>query len=267
MLWRKVRLAVLSVFLLTLVGALPDILRFAPAPGWWPGPPDSALGRSVFYLALLLLILVIGFWALPRLTDAAFERISRKARLDRVDLVVIPLSLLSDDEVSQLHSVIAAHPRTLEEFVRALPVRHRWIVPLEVVREIQRAGSSPQRVVLIGSPGSNGSHEQAAAFADCLQTLVAEQGAVVHRQSVDFDDIGIAYEELNTVVHDAIGEIARQSRSDDRKVRIVIDVTGGNKQVSIAGAMLTMNNNYVVTYWDGSTLMAYDVRMWARGEL
>ncbi|HEX7241942.1 MAG TPA: hypothetical protein VF263_16790, partial [Longimicrobiaceae bacterium] len=143
-------------------------------------------------------------------------------------------------------------------------VRWSWQQFLRALRPHQE---TLKHVYLIGSrdipgpPGGPDSPGSYASLADAERLIRAyvPPGAVIHRVrcAVDFQSL----RELQECVAGAVSLLLAQGL---RKEDVLVDVTGGQKTASIAGALITLNSNvtfqYVQTNWPFDTL-EYDLEI------
>lgn len=131
------------------------------------------------------------------------------------------------------------------------PLKHNWQQLLRAIRNRQAL----EKVWLIGSREANGSgsHAVLGTAARLLQPYVSA--------SVNWAHDSPSFEDFDGLVK-AVRSILRGSLRDVPREQIVLDVTGGQKVTSIAGAALTMNSElcfqYVQTNPPCDTLL-YDV--------
>ena len=111
----------------------------------------------------------------------------------------------------------------------ALGERFSWE---QILRAIAKHTEKLQRVVLIGSPGENGT---ARRFEECRDFLLP----YFQLPKTSFEKKEADFEKLDDLVHVYQTVIRDQAQ---RKREIMIDVTGGTKVVSIAAAMVTLEH-------------------------
>jgi hypothetical protein len=112
-----------------------------------------------------------------------------------------------------------------------------------------------QRLHLIGSPGVSGSFEQLPLCQQVLAHYLPQVQIVPERDPVDFED-------FNALVHCMRRIIQDEKRSGMSERDIIIDVTGGIKTASIAGASITFNSQVMFQYVQTQPpyeVYAYDV--------
>lgn len=117
------------------------------------------------------------------------------------------------------------------------PLKHNWQQLLRSIRNREAL----DEVWLIGSKEANGSgsHSVLGTAARLLQPYVS--GSVNHAQdSPSFEDFDGVVEAVRSILRGSLRNVPRE--------QIVLDVTGGQKVTSIAGAALTMNNELCFQY-------------------
>lgn len=118
-----------------------------------------------------------------------------------------------------------------------------------------------KHIYLIGSLGGKGSYELLCVAEFLIKHYLKDRNLKVHKHPapVDFEDV----DGLITAFNKAIAAFKEEGIAERA---IIIDITGGQKPVSIAGAVVTLNKNvtfqYVQTIPDESgkhKILAYDV--------
>ena len=114
----------------------------------------------------------------------------------------------------------------------------------QMLRAIEPHAVALERLHLIGSPDSEkttGSHAQLAVCRTMLERYLPEGVEVAKAGPVDFEDFN--------ALHRCLRGIIRQEKEAGLKDEdIVIDVTGGQKTTSIAGATITFNTSVTFQY-------------------
>lgn len=129
-----------------------------------------------------------------------------------------------------------------------------WEQLLRAITKHAEQSGKPDKVVLLGSPGSSGTtkrFEECRAFIRRFFPEIPEDA--FERKEADFDS-------LEDLIHVYEGVIRAEVK---RKGEIMIDVTGGTKVVSIAAAMVTLEHpeiefQYVETH-DEKRIRSFNV--------
>src|SRR5262245_19221775 len=155
---------------------------------------------------------------------------------DRGNSVELPGTSLADDI------------QALDDIMWNWQQRFRAIVP-----RVQNA--TLQRLQLIGSPGGRGSFEQLRLCQQVLAHYLPQVEIVPEPAPVDFEDFNALVRCMQRIIQ---GEKRRGMSERD----IIIDVTGGIKTASIAGASITFNSQVMFQYVQTQPpyeVYAYDV--------
>ena len=140
-----------------------------------------------------------------------------------------------------------SHTRTIEgeclnKDIKALDgLNWNW---QQMLRAIQPHADALERLHLIGSPDSGrtpGSHSQLGVCRTMLERYLPEGVKVAQAEPVDFEDFNALHRCLR-------GIIRREKEAGLKDEDIVIDVTGGQKTTSIAGATITFNTSVTFQY-------------------
>jgi hypothetical protein len=114
-------------------------------------------------------------------------------------------------------------------------------------------------VYIIGSSGkktSKGSYNQIDYAKELIGYFLKDKDNIVaYQKPVDFEDLN----ELNRTINSVAKELLARGYSEED---IIIDVTGGQKTTSIAGAMITLSSNITFQYvqtGDDNKVLQYDV--------
>lgn len=115
-----------------------------------------------------------------------------------------------------------------------------------------------ERVYLIGSSGTGGSHAHLETFARLIRCYCGPV-PVVWDDGIDFEDIEAIYKRaLKFIIEAEQGTTGdgRRFRQDD----IIIDATGGTKTASIAAGLVTLHNRVKFQYVNNSgQIVAYEM--------
>jgi hypothetical protein len=161
---------------------------------------------------------------------------------------MFPLQLRSDRGAT-----VELHGKSLAEDIKALDsIRWNW---QQLLRAIVPHATALQRIHLIGSPGAEGSFAHLDLCHGLLQRYLPGVGLVKVDEPIDFED-------FNALVQ-CMRRIINQEKQHGMKERdIIIDVTGGFKTTSIAGASITFNSQVTFQYVQTrppNEVYAYDV--------
>lgn len=151
-----------------------------------------------------------------------------------------------------------------------------WQMPLISIyknRKIKKETKGIERIWLIGSTGEEGSANQLKLFAKILffffsgqfdiyvydkkhnKDIKIEQAKLdeffseenIKNIAVDFEKFEDVYEIFNKIIN-KIQEIGKQDGKEIKEHEIAIDITGGQKPISIAGALATLNRKTRIIY-------------------
>ena len=149
----------------------------------------------------------------------------------------IPLGVKEHSPKRSSAQIIRADIEALDK----LPFFWNW---QQLLRGLEPHLETVRHIHLIGSAGTGGSHRQ---LTDCRRLL----SCYVDPEKVTFHNDHPAQDFENfRQLADLFDRVIRQDR-DTCKVAdrdIAIDITGGLKPVSVAGAMATLNNDVAVQY-------------------
>jgi hypothetical protein len=148
---------------------------------------------------------------------------------------------------------VELHGKSLAEDIKALDaIRWNW---QQLLRAIVPHATTLQRLHLIGSPGANGSFAHLGLCQGLLQAYLPGVSLVQVDEPVDFEDFNVLVQCMRRII-----EQEKQHGMQERD--IIIDVTGGFKTTSIAGASITFNSQVTFQYVQTSPpneVYAYDV--------
>jgi hypothetical protein len=133
----------------------------------------------------------------------------------------------------------ADRAEVLREAIDALqPVRWNW---QQLLRALLPHVTTARHVSLIGSPGTAGSHGAYRDAAALIERYL--ESVTVHfcPAPVDFENL----KELDEAIGEAVRDLEALGLS---RGEITLDVTGGQKTASIAGAVFTLNNRVTFQY-------------------
>lgn len=212
----------------------------------FPWLPGGALGAgdarfACWMLAMALLSLALAAWLYARrrtFLPVAVRRIGQPGRVEPRAVLVLALSRTAWHwQPERLTRASAEHPLPPQcsDALRAMDSlgerdKFAWEQLLRAI-DVHRAGL--QRIILVGSPGRDGS---AASFPACREMITHYfpqlDAARVELREASFK----ALDELLALYRRIIAEEAPRQRE------IMIDVTGGTKVLSVAAAMVTLEH-------------------------
>ncbi len=134
----------------------------------------------------------------------------------------------------------------LDEDIRTLGRLGNWSWQ-QVLRAIRPHARTLRYVCLIGS--KDGSAEQ-LEMAEALISPYLPLGArvVTVKRGVDFDDVSDVMDALRAAIEDLTTRVDSRLGKRLREEDVVVDVTGGMKPTSIAGALITLSSNVTFQY-------------------
>jgi hypothetical protein len=143
--------------------------------------------------------------------------------------------------------LLAARPETLDSDILALDALNRWPWQ-QLLRAIAPHRQSLRRLHLLGSSGPDGSHADLGRATTLLWGYLPNCAEPTASEPIDFDDLKAMMKALRY----AVGDLTTvRDTSTGRRIReedIVIDVTGGYKPTSIAGAIMTLSSDVTFQY-------------------
>jgi hypothetical protein len=201
---------------------------------------------------------VAWLWWLARAAEAHVRpRVVVESNPGQVDGLILFLSALAGDDVSRLHAA-APELGSLDAFRQHLGGL-KWRMPLEAI-----AYHLPtlRRVVVISSTHGSGSRRQFSAFKDLVTQIFP--GADLRVQDVaEFDsryEPGLDFDDVEKVAAATDDAYVRLREDGLDRERLLIDVTGGAKTNSIAGAVVALAEGRRIQYVSHSyQVLAYDV--------
>lgn len=143
--------------------------------------------------------------------------------------------------------LLAARPETLDDDILALDALNRWPWQ-QLLRAIAPHRQSLRCLHLLGSSGADGSHEDLDQATTLLRGYLPNCAEPTASEPIDFDDL----KAMMKALRHAVGDLTTvRDTSTGRRIReedIVIDVTGGYKPTSIAGAIMTLSSDVTFQY-------------------
>lgn len=232
--------------------------------GWWPAGAERYKGLVALGAIILSLAASLGVYVHRRAFTVA-RSLSRQLCQPHACLILLvsratpnitpgsppfPLRVtMPNGDSVELRGI------SLEEDIQRLDsVRWNWQQLLRaLVPHLQ--GARLQRIYLIGSPGPEGSFAQLSMCRAIVQHYLPRVHIHMVNEAVDFED-------FNRLVQCMRDIIERERQHGMRKQDIIIDVTGGFKTASIAGASITFNSQVTFQYVQTQApyeVFAYDV--------
>lgn len=266
---RQIGHFLITMAALTAIGMFPDLV--------WDLLPDRPWSWWWSVVGIVILLGLIGIAAkkvVPWLRGLGpFERIVKLDKAPRATILVLPLARPDDVALQGLGDALSmiGDDGTIDQLVAATSSTP-WEVPAQVLRQVCADGQVPQHVLLIGSRDDKkgeGSAKSGVTLQDAIRRCLPPT-TEVSMLEVDMMDI----EGVRTLVKErvdvAMAAVQGRSRSDESPT-VVFDATAGTKPVSIALAMLTMDDSHTFVYWLGESpgrrpLEAYDVRVRKSGD-
>lgn len=143
---------------------------------------------------------------------------------------------------------LTGESRNIEEDIDKLnKIRWNW---QQILRGLVPHMSSLEHVYLVGSKGDTGSFKDLNKAKAFIGKYLNNIKIIKHDRAVDFENFDMLVKALEKA-------ILLLKKHDLSERDIVIDVTGGHKTTSIAGAMITINS--VVTFQYVQTLPPFKV--------
>lgn len=113
----------------------------------------------------------------------------------------------------------------------------------QILRAVAPHPPRLKRVRLMGSPGGEGSFAQLDRCAAILRRYLPDVAIVPIPSAVSFDDLDALVGAIRAV-------ILEETAHSMKEHQILIDVTGGKKMTSVAGAVATLNGYVKIQYVD-----------------
>ena len=148
---------------------------------------------------------------------------------------------------------LSGRSRNVEKDIAELnKIRWNW---QQILRGLSPHRSSLEHVYLVGSKGDNGSFKDLDKATNFIGKYFKNIRIAKHDRAIDFENFDVLVKALERA-------ILLLKKHDFTEKDIVIDVTGGQKTTSIAGAMITINSVVTFQYVQTSTpfkAWGYDV--------
>ena len=190
------------------------------------------------------IVLMLWLWGLARGASKRYRpRVAKDPSPAPVKTLILYLSALRPEQLPDSDAINAL--ADLNAFRDRLGDT-AWRMPIEAIAHHQ---PRLQRVILISSSGKHGSHQQTRQFTHLCQRLFGDTATIddlarlnnTWTAGIDFNDV----ERLTAATDDAHRLLERAGHSDHD---ILIDVTGGQKTNSIAGAAVALAEGRAIQY-------------------
>ena len=137
------------------------------------------------------------------------------------------------------------------------PLKWNW---QQLLRALVPHKDKITHIYLLGSPDPNGSYKWLDSASEIIKCYMNNVEVIKYDKPVDFEDFDSLLESINLCINKL-----KEKKIKDKD--IIIDITGGMKTASVAGAIATLNTRvtfqYVATNPDPKTgeymVWAYDV--------
>lgn len=228
---------------------------------WWP---VLAQYQGFVTLGVVVLFIAASIWLYhQRQAFSLMRSLSRRLCEPHASLILLvstpnltpssitslfPLQLRSDRGFT-----VELHGKSLAEDIKVLdPIRWNW---QQLLRALVPHATTLRRLHLIGSPGADGSFVHLELCQGLLQRYLPAVSIVKADEPIDFEDFNALVQYMRWIINQE-----KQHGMNERD--IIIDVTGGIKTASIAGASITFNSQVTFQYVQTSPpneVYAYDV--------
>lgn len=169
---------------------------------------------------------------------------------------IVPDSFAFPLKLKDIHgSEIELKGRLLEEDINILNKLNYWNWQ-QLLRGLMPHQSALKYAYLIGSSGENSSYKYINEAETIIRQYIENVTVLKAKEPVVFEDL----EKLLEIISNAIRKLKEEHGMEEKD--IIIDVTGGQKTTSIAGAVVTFNSNVTFQYVQTNKpykIMAYDV--------
>ena len=246
--WRTTVITGFVIILLSLIaGWIPDGLTAL----FFDGEKEKGIKMLSVSLSLLAFLLLLGWWVSKK---GSFDVSVKKPEKKKV--LVLFLSSLRGKEEDFQKDLTSLISRELSfKDVNATSLRN-WEMPL---RAIAYHGEKLEKLIVLTSPQSSKQFalfkELAFSFFKKNPKLLSVLENVQEVKINDFEDIEEVFGALNTLYQ-------RLNKEGYKDKDVIVDVTGGQKTVSIAGAFMTLYRGrefqYISTN-DKENIKSYDI--------
>ena len=169
---------------------------------------------------------------------------------------IVPQSFSFPLKIKDRHgNEVELQGESLEDDINALNKINYWNWQ-QILRGLRPHKTLLKYVYLIGSSGEKSSYKYIDDVEKLIKQYVKDITVLKAKKAVDFEDL----EKLIEIISKAIRELKEKYGLEDRD--IIVDVTGGQKTTSIAGAVVTFNSNITFQYVQTGKkhdVLAYDV--------
>lgn len=143
--------------------------------------------------------------------------------------------------------VLQGCPEALESDIERLAALKGWPWQ-QVLRAIRPHQASLTHLYILGSAGTRGSHHDMVSIRALLEPYLPGCRIITSAPPVDFDDLKSMMHALRVAIRTLTAERIPGTTRFLREEDIMIDVTGGYKPTSIAGAVMTLTSNVTFQY-------------------
>jgi len=244
--------AIIIVFLSIIAGWIPDGLNEIVSALWFK---EGNLTRGLFLLlSAVSTLFILSLWAYKSSGNLDYEIFSDEPNQKKVLIVFLSSFRGNSDTRKMLRSLIAKvrSLNSLEEKLEEVGSSSfkSWKMPLKA---IDFHVPKLEKLIVITSPESSTYFPE---FRHLVEAVFGEDIDITERKSSSFEDVRESFEIIKGIYEELSG------RYKDRD--IIVDITGGQKPVSIAGALITSHYperkfQYVST--NDYSVKTYDVRL------
>lgn len=257
------------------------------------GEASVHLGKVLVGLILCGVLYLVAGLVVPSVLVRLVQPVARlvevrAATVRRRPVLILPISSTRDDTPKALMDFIDAMaggtlptPSKDDPDAVKAALLANWLPPL---RSIERQLPTLRRVYLVGSAQATtstgttipGSFRQLPRFVEVVQHLLAKRAAAglpvpeiefVAVQKGELDvavtgdggedftsaERGVNFNSYETLLETYGHAIDRAGKAGFEEGEIYLDITPGTKQVSVAGAIITLNRDVVICYVDTNT--------------
>jgi len=219
--------AIIIAFLSIIAGWIPDGLSEIVSALYFK---DGNLARGIFLLfSAVLTLFILSFWAYKSSGNLDYEIFSDEPNKKKV-LIVFLSSFTGNSDTRKLLKFLIAKVQNLNDLEEKLKEVgnssfKKWKMPLKA---IDFHVPKLEKLVVITSPESSSYFPE---FRQLVEAIFGEDMDITERKSSSFEDVRELFEIIKGIYEELSG------RYKDRD--IIVDITGGQKPVSIAGALIT----------------------------
>lgn len=241
---------------------------------WVSGLPYWRVTALILFAVVLLGV----YWQARRWRGEMIPTVHTDETPHQVKVLILFLSPVGpDDKRDEALAQVTAVEGALRDAETRRRIRGSWRMPLEAIayhgerlRTVVVIGSSDSRKPGASDPSDNGTYRQIPPFKALIRRLTDPMGQAPqilslqeftgearYAAGVDFEDI--------TACQEAINSVHRQVRSDGlRESDVLVDITGGQKPNSIAGAaaaIMVANRRFEYVSTRDFKVRTFDVTM------